>query len=572
MHGAEILVKMLETQGVEVLFGLPGDTTMAFYDALRDSTIRHVLGRDERSTGYMADAYARLSSKPGVVEAPSGGGATYLLPAAAESDDSSIPVVLLTSDTPLSSDNRASITSLDQTALYGAVTRKSVRALRPEFIPHLVRLAFRSATAPPGGAAHIAFPEDVLSAGVPDDLDMGACLPATRYPAWRARPDADGVTKTFELARGAERPLILCGGGVHLSRAGGAVLTLAEYLGAGIVTSMDGKGSVPEDHPSVLGVIGGNGAKEACNRAVSECDFLLAIGTKLNSTTTWGGQLLAHSPTLVHIDVDPEKLGLNADPEVAILADARLAAEDLLAAAHDAGSPRGYPEWLKALRDEADEEIRAAHSEDLTATGHLHPGGVFGALEATLPRESVLIADAGTPTPYMMAYYRTRGSGRTAYAARSHGSLGYALPAALGAHLARPGDPVVALVGDGSLNMTLGELETLAAFEGPTIVIHFRNEAYGWIKMLQKLYYEERYLSVDFSGRSSYVEAARALGARAVAASNRREFSQEIERSLETNLSFIEIAVPAETELTPPVAAWRRDEALSPEARRRRSY
>ncbi len=574
MRGADLLVKILETHGVDNLFGLPGDTTMAFYDALRDSSISHILGRDERSTGYMADAYARLSGRPGVVEAPSGGGATYLLPAAAEADDSNVPMVLLTSDTPLSSDNRASITSLDQVGLYKSSTRESLRALRPEFIPHLVRSVFRSATAPPGGAAHLALPEDVLAADVaaPDASNSDTPGSPCNYPSHRARPDADSVTRATKLMLEATRPVILVGGGVHLSGAGQAVTELAEHLGAAVVSSMDGKGGVPEDHPLALGVIGGNGAKEASNRAMRECDFLLAIGTKLNSTTTWGGNLLANSPTLVHVDANPLNLGLNADPAEALMADARLAAGDLLACLADYREPAERSDWVRDLKDAAEDERRRAHASGPAPGGLLHPGAIFGIMEETLPSEAVLIADAGTPTPYLMAYYCATAEGKTAYAARSHGSLGYALPAAMGASLARPNTPVVALVGDGSLNMTVGELETLSRGEGPIIVVHFRNESYGWIKMLQKLYYEERYLSVDFAPGTDYVKAAEAMGARSVAVSCPDEFRRELMVSREEQLSFLEIRVPPETELTPPVAAWQRDEKIPAEKRRRRSY
>jgi len=575
LRGADILVNMLNAHGVEVIFGLPGDTSMAFYDALRDSGIRHVLARDERSAGYMADAYARLSDRPGVVEAPSGGGATYLLPAAAEANDSAIPMILLTSDTAISSDHRASITSLDQEALYRSSTKRTIRVMRPVDIPHLVRLGFRSATAAPGGAAHLAFPEDVLS-GRDHKIrtrDLWALECAARYPAWRVRPSAETVERVVGLALAAERPLVLAGGGVHLSRAGGVLLTLAEHLGAGIVTTMDGKGSMPEDHPQVLGVIGGNGAKEASNRAVTECDLLLAFGTKLNSTTTWGGKLLAEDLTLVHIDADPAHLGLNARPSEAMVADARCAAEDLLSCLVQSAGPQDISTWLAQRKASADEEIAAAHARGQYDPGRIHPGALFGIMEEILPRESVLIADAGTPTPYLMAYYRARGRGRTTYAARSHGSLGYALPAALGARMARPADPVVALVGDGSLSMTIGELETLADAGGTTIVVHFRNESYGWIKMLQKLYYEERYHAVDFPGRASFVDAATALGARASYAQTPAEFRDRLtEAGAEEGLHFIEVRVPPETELTPPVAAWQRDERVDPADRRRRSY
>ncbi|MFO8060005.1 MAG: thiamine pyrophosphate-binding protein, partial [Bacillota bacterium] len=321
MQGAELLVRMLEAHDVRYIFGLPGDTSMSFYDALKDSdSIRHVMGRDERSCGFMADAYARLSGRPGVTEAPSGAGAAYLYPSVLEADGSSIPLVALTSDVPLSSENRSALTAMEQVEAFRTATRFSSRLTRAEFIPHSVRTAFRAATGGRMGAAHLAFPEDVLSAPVDPGDDLFAPEECSRYPAWRTRPDPQLLERAAGLLLAAERPLILAGGGVILSGAMEALREFAEQLGIGVVTTMEGKGSMREDHPLALGVIGANGAKAASNRVLSQSDVVLALGSRLNSTSTWGWTLLQNA-AVIQVDADPMQLGNNLAVAVSIQAD-----------------------------------------------------------------------------------------------------------------------------------------------------------------------------------------------------------------------------------------------------------
>ncbi|MFO8060295.1 MAG: thiamine pyrophosphate-dependent enzyme, partial [Bacillota bacterium] len=184
----------------------------------------------------------------------------------------------------------------------------------------------------------------------------------------------------------------------------------------------------------------------------------------------------------------------------------------------------------------------------------------------------VIIADAGTPTPYLAAYYPVRCPGKNLFAARAHGPLGYALPAALGASVARPDSTVVALTGDGSLGMVIGEIETLVREGGNIVILHLRNETFGWIKMLQKMYYGERYFSVDFDPRSDYADAARALGARATRVTDADSLRTALTSALGEKISFIEVQVPPEIQVTPPVAAWERDVEIPAEQRSRRSY
>ncbi len=573
-----MLLETLLMHDVEHIFGLPGDTSMSFYDDLYDcESVKHIMCRDERSAGHMADAYARVSGRPGVTEAPSGAGATYVLPAAAEADGSCIPLLVLTSDVPRSSEDRAAITALEQRDVFLPVTRYSRRVNLPEMIPHTVRTAFRAATGGRMGAAHVGLPEDVLSAGVEEEAARAQLYPQPaygRYPAQRVRPDARLVDEAIEMLRGAKRPLILAGGGVLLSAAESELLRLAEAMSLGVVTTMDGKGSIAEDHPLSLGVVGGNGGKDASNEALSEADTVLAVGTQLNSISTFGGALLAGDLTLIHSDIDPDRLGNNAHAHLPVEADARLLFADLTEAAgvHTSDDDMPWNRWVIEKKEKVAREMAAIEGVQSGEKGVLHPLEMVRGLRKVLPPDATVLCDPGTPTPFMMAYYPVTEAGKRVFAARSQGGLGYALPAALGVSIARPGAPAVALVGDGSMGMCIGELETLAREGERIIIVHTRNDTYGWIKNLQKLYYGGRYFSVDFSEGVDYVSAARAFGAEAYRVENAAQFETALQKALDSRLTVIEISTPPATEVTPPVAPWRRDERIPEEQRIRRSY
>src|SRR5712692_3664654 len=229
---------MLQAYDVDVIFGLPGDTGVAFYDALRaQNQIRHVMTRDERSAAFMADAYARLSGKPGVCEGPSGGGATYILPGVAEAHHSSVPLLVITSDNSLAMEHQGALTALDQEALFRPVTKWSATVKRTDLIPLIVRRAFRLMTTGRTGAVHLSFPKNILDEPAAAS-DVYADETCRVYPAYRTRPDAAQVARAAERLVSAQRPVMVCGGGVHLARAYDEARTLAELLDMPLATSI----------------------------------------------------------------------------------------------------------------------------------------------------------------------------------------------------------------------------------------------------------------------------------------------------------------------------------------------
>ena len=260
MSGAEAMVRMLEAHGVRHIFGLCGDTTLPFYDALYglDHGIEHILTRDERSAAYMADGYARVTNRVGVCEGPSGGGATYILPGLVEANESSIPILAITSDVGTRSRGHYPLTELDQDRLMRPLTKFNAVIQHADTIPDMVRTAFRKMTTGRPGSAHLGFPIDVQR-GESNSEEIWADPALTQFPALRAGPDLDAVEAVLDAVLSARFPVIICGGGIVLSSAEAELIKFAEFLDIAVATTISGQGSIPETHPNAVGVVGSNG-------------------------------------------------------------------------------------------------------------------------------------------------------------------------------------------------------------------------------------------------------------------------------------------------------------------------
>lgn len=576
LTGGDLAVKALEEHGVTHVFGLPGDTSMALYDAFRSNPrVHHMLVKDERSSAYMADAYAKVTGRPGVCEGPSGGGALYIVPGVSEADGSRVPVVCLTTDVPLSSDDRGSLTHLDQTALFKPVTRFTTRVLMAEKVPESVARAFRHATASRQGASHVALPESVLAQEVDGDGIKPSTTQAAQFPAHRYLPPAADIELAATWLEQAQRPVILCGGGVHLSGGSRALEALQRLAAIPAVMTINGKGAVDETKPTGLGVAGGNGGKVACNEAVRSADLVLVLGSRLNSTATAGGYILGQGPRVIQVDLDSSQIGNTYPVDLALVGDITRVLEALVASLKDrrimeAGQHRN---WADACKKQVEEEMRRYAPLFSSETFPFKPHRVVRALERTLPSDSILVCDAGTPTPYVTAFYRPPAAGRLFIAGRCHGSLGFALPAAIGAQVGSPHRTVLALFGDGSFGMMLGELETVARYQLPVVMIAFRNRCYSWIKCLQDIYYEERYHGVDFPDIADFCAVVRAFGIHAERPGSGPELEDALDRAVKSRKpAFIEAVVECMTREVPPVHAWQRDTQVPRDQRRRASY
>ena len=517
LTGAEALIRMLQLHGVQHVFGLCGDTSLPYYDALArlDHGIRHILTRDERSAAYMADGYARVTGRVGVCEGPSGGGATYLLPGLVEANESSVPVLGFTSDVPVSSRGKYPLTELDQQSLYRPLTKWNGTVQRADQLPHAVRTAFRAMTTGRPGAAHLCLPFDVLKQPLPA-AELWAQPGHETWPALRSAPDAHDVERAADLLVAARAPVLVCGGGVVNAGACDALAALAEALNAPVCTTVSGRGSVADSHPLHVGVVGANGGVPATKAVLAQADLVLFIGCRIGSTTTEHWQTPSRQVTILHIDADPMTIGANYRTAVGLVGDARLALQALGAAVGERLARRpadAIDGRAVAARARAE---KFARFDELAASIErpIKPEVVVRALNRLLPPRAIVVADPGTPCPYLSAYFQQPQAGRHFITNRAHGALGYAMSAAFGAAIGRPDATVVALMGDGSFGFTCGELETIVRCGVPLKMIVFSNAVYGWIKASQKASYGQRYYGVDFRP-GDHARVAEAFGVKA---------------------------------------------------------
>ncbi|MGY6409534.1 MAG: thiamine pyrophosphate-binding protein [Alkalilacustris sp.] len=556
MNGAEALVRMLQAHGVRHVFGLCGDTSLPFYDAMRglDHGMTHVLTRDERSATYMADGYARVTGRVGVCEGPSGGGATYILPGLIEASESSIPVLAITTDISVASYGKFPLTEVDQEALMRPLTKWNTVIRRADHVPRMVRAAFRAMTTGRPGAAHLGLPYDVQYDAV-EPSDIWADPRLGQYPAYPQAPEPGAAEAALEAILSARRPLIVCGGGVVIAGAMEVLGRIAARLDIPVATSISGQGSLAETHPCCVGVVGSNGGTDETWEAMTGADLVVFMGCRAGSTTTARWEAPGAGARIVHFDSDPMVPGANYPAEVVVLGDLRLALEQLEAAMAARDDLPGFggaaqvadirARKFAAFRRHAEAEARPIRPERVVAT-----------LQALLPEDATLVSDPGTTCPYLSSYFTLPKAGRHFITNRAHGALGYSMAAALGAWYGRPDRKVVALMGDGSFGFTVGELETVCRARAPITFIVMANSAFGWIKASQKADKGARYHNVDF-GRTDHAAVAAAYGV----ASWRVERPEELESALRAALAvdgptLVDIAAQPLEEAAAPVRRW----------------
>ncbi len=554
--GAEAMVEMLRLHGVRCIFGLCGDTSLPFYDALYrlNHGITHVLSRDERSAAYMADGYARVTGRVGVCEGPSGGGATYILPGIVEANESSIPVLAITTDIGVGSRGKFALTELDQEALFRPLTKWNAVIDQAARVPDTVRSAFRHMTTGRTGAAHIGFPFDVQKGPVDAEL-IWAEEALGGYPAWRAVPNDKEVADAADALLSASFPVFVCGGGVVIAGAETALVALAERLGSPVATTISGQGSIPETHPLAVGVVGSNGGTPQTRQVLERADLVVFVGCRAGSVTTERWRFPQPGTRIVHIDVDAAVIGANYPTEVALVADARCAFEALLSEVQErAGADLEERQGLVAA---AKAEKRAAFEALARSDARpIRPERVIAELQSVLPDDAVVVADPGTPCPYVSAYYEIRRTGRHFISNRAHGALGYSMAAAMGAQIGRPDAVCVSLMGDGSFGFTAGELETMVRLGLPVTMVVFSNATFGWIKAGQRSGFGERYYSVDF-GRTDHAAVAAAFGVKSWRVEDPVALQPALAAAVATDgPALVDVIVQPLHEAQAPVSEW----------------
>lgn len=522
MTGAQAAVEQLRREAVRYAFTVPGESFLALLDGLYgEDSIELVTARHEGGAAFMAEAVGKLTGHPALCMATRGVGSTNMGVALHTARQDSTPLLAIVGQVDTAHRYREGFQEIELTAFYAHVTKWTAEINRPERAPELVHEAIRRAVGGRPGPVLLAAPTDVLN----ERFDFQPWH--FRHPAGITHPfpGASDIAAAVDLLATARRPLIVAGGGVLAARATADLVEFAEASGTPVITAFRRFDAFPNDHPLYLGGVG-VGAPRVVAQRLREADVLLAIGTRFSAVTTSGYTLPAPATQVIHIDVDPEVVGVNADIALGIVADAREALRALRAAAGDmvvSGERRASNE-----RDRETFERATRHS----AVGDrepVDPAGIVADLAGALPPGTIITGDAGNFWHWFACHYRWSTPGT--YLGPTSGAMGYAIPAAVGAALASPGTPVLAVVGDGGFLMTGAELETAVRHNLPIVTLVFNNQSYGTIRMHQEREFPGR-VSGTSLGAVDCALFARALGAHGERVTNNNQFKAALDRAL----------------------------------------
>jgi acetolactate synthase-1/2/3 large subunit len=559
LNASKIILEMLKGYEVEYVFGLPGETTLPLYkEWINFPEIHHVMARDERSASFMADGYARFSFKPGICEAPSVG-STHVIPGVAEAYIASVPLIILTTDIPLHLEKRNTLTGINQTALFSGITKETITITNPIEIPNIFRRVFRVATTGRPGPVHIRLPYDILQMETKDpQLDIQKDF--TKYPSQRPTAEKDKIVEAIKLLGDAERPVIVCGQGVLHSQAWDEVVAIAEYFGAPVGTTINGKGSISEIHPLSIGVIGARGGTKFSNKILIEADLIFFIGSSTDSAGTdmWNIPPPDTRAKIIQLDISGAQAGNNYPCDILLIGDAKSTLTTILEIVGDHTKLFNDLPRIKEIQKEMKKYLE--YVADLASSNEepVHPVRFIKSLTDTLPKNHGLVMDVGISAIYTSTYYKTRKAGRSLLYNFAMGSLGYAIPASIGANIARPDSCISTLVGDGSFGLTVGELETIARLGLNNNLILMNNMSFGWIRAEWKLSYGDEY--VDFATKFKpvdYQKIAEGFGLKTYKITKPSQLHATLNEAFkDPDPTFIELIVKPEDELVPPVPKW----------------
>jgi acetolactate synthase I/II/III large subunit len=529
LTGAQALIKSLEMEQVEVMFGLPGGAILPVYDPLIDSSIRHILVRHEQGAGHMASGYAHATGRPGVAMVTSGPAATNIVTPLCDAYMDSVPIVVITGQVAYSVIGTDAFQEADTVGITMPVTKHNWLISDAQDIPRVVREAFHVATTGRPGPVLIDLPKDVANAPMewywPEKVDLPGYKPNVKGHPRQIKDAA-------RLINEASRPVIYAGGGIMNSGASRALRELAELTGIPTVTTLMGRGALPDGHPLCLGMPGMHGNYTAVT-SMQKADLLVTLGARFDDRVTGKVSTFAPDAKIIHVDIDPAELGKVRFADVPIVGDVRTVIEELIKAVkaeHARTDPPDIAPWIAQIRDWQDRYPLKYTQEE---GGPLKPQFVIERLRDNTPDDCILVAGVGQHQMWASQLWKFK-LPNTWVNSGGLGTMGYAVPAAVGAKVGRPDRMVWAIDGDGCFQMTAQELVTASAERIPVKIAILNNAYLGMVRQWQELFYEERYSEVYLSpDLPDYVKWAEAMGCIGMRVDNADDVVATIEKANE---------------------------------------
>ncbi len=523
MTGGEALVRCLENQGVEYVFGLSGGAALPMFDALVDSKIKLILVRHEQGAAHMADGYARATGKTGVVLVTSGPGATNTITGILTANMDSVPMVVLTGQTISAMLGKDAFQEADVFGTTMPVVKHSYLVKRTEDIPRFVREAFHIASTGRPGPVLIDIPKDHSSGPFEGDLFPDMDLPG--YQAEPDAPDEDEITAIAAALNQSRRPVILAGHGALIAHAGDMVRQLAERLQAPVTTTLLGKGAFPENHPLSLGMLGMHGTAYA-NKALVECDLIMSVGSRYDDRIIGKASAFCEKAVRIHIDIDASEFGRMIPCHHTCKGDARRVLEELLPLTGALDTKA----WLSKL-----DTYKKRYPLQYKKRGGLKMQHILDVLDEMTASRAIVTTDVGQHQMWAAQFCKTI-EPDTWLSSGGAGTMGYGFPAAIGAAFGRPDKQVWAVVGDGGFQMTMSELATAAINKIPVKILILNNRYLGMVRQWQTLFYDDRKSGVDLEGNPDFAKLAEAYpGAKGFTLKRAADIRKILTRAMEYN-------------------------------------